>query len=219
MFAMYQPITQSKHIKEMLNAHGINPFVRRANLTGEFVIQFNDRNFEHGTAPAELWLEGIKAVLPHIEVNKIDNKHAYWRSGNPVLIATIFADFPAIDLMSYILIMIQLAHIIKTVGKKRLIMMALRFWAFINWWKQMWNQLVYTPKLPEPQTQAITIIKKMPIVESIRQHGKVATLERLHHDIALHGIVAEQKYRDEKPPMKFPSWDELQTSQVITVNL
>lgn len=218
MFALYQPITQSKHIKEMLNAHGIYPYVRRANTSREFVIQFHNKNFEQDTAPAELWLEGIQAVLPHIEVIDTETQRAYWREGQPVLIATIFANFPAIDLMSYILIMLQLEHIIKTVGKKRLVVMALRLWAFLKWWGRMLKHLIYTPKLSAPQT-TITVIKSMPIVESIRQHGKEATVERLRRVHAIHGIVAEQQYRDENPPMIFPSWDDLPSGQVITVNL
>lgn len=215
MFALYQPITQSKHIKEILNAHGIFPIVRRYNLTREFLIQFHNKNFEHGTAPVETWLEEIKTVLPHIEVLHTSDERAYWREGNPILIASILADFPAIDLLSHILIMIQLAHIVK----KRLILLALRLWAFLKWWGRMLKHLIYTPKLSAPQTQAITIVKKMPIVESIRQHGKSVTVERLRQAHAIHGIVAEQKYRDENPSFIFPSWDDLPGGQVITVNL
>ena len=128
-------IKKSSDLKAILNQHSIFPFVRKAQKTGYFSIQFHDKGLERGTDPAETWVEKIKTVLPDIEILETKDHRAPWKLGNPVLIATIWADFPQIpelDMATTYLLMMQLEHIIK----KRLVLLTLRFWSFIKWWEK-----------------------------------------------------------------------------------
>lgn len=85
-------------IAKIFGEHGIpTPKIKKIRTTGQYIAEWYQKGMLDEVPPASKFKSQIETTFDGIKIVKLQNTHAYWRQGNPIIIATVFFDI--IDFM------------------------------------------------------------------------------------------------------------------------